>query len=245
MKKVLGIIIISTTLLFAKANYQDVVYLKNGSIIRGTIVEQIPEKTIKIRTGDNNVFVYSISEVEKKTKEPVKILESNESERKSIINDGNGLKAGIKGIIEAGQGIGVGKNKANRFVTNIILAYQFNPFISFGLGSGIRYYEDMNIPFFGDFRAYLFNNSFSPYISLNTGWLVSGSNYAGVGTFFAPAIGGSFKFSPDSPEFNISIGYELQSMEVYFEHSYGWGDTYRVKQDINFSAINLIMGVSF
>lgn len=31
-----------TCLLFAQQNFQDVVYLKNGSVIRGVIVEQVP-----------------------------------------------------------------------------------------------------------------------------------------------------------------------------------------------------------
>ena len=41
----------------AQQNYQDVVYLKNGSIIRGVIIEQIPNKSIKIETSDKSVFV--------------------------------------------------------------------------------------------------------------------------------------------------------------------------------------------
>jgi TM2 domain-containing membrane protein YozV len=54
---------------FAQQNYQDVVYLKNGSIIRGVIIEQVPNVSIKIETKDGNVFVYEISQVEKMTKE--------------------------------------------------------------------------------------------------------------------------------------------------------------------------------
>jgi TM2 domain-containing membrane protein YozV len=48
---------------------QDIVYLKNGSIIRGDIVEQVPGQSIKIRTADGSVFVYQMGEVEKITKE--------------------------------------------------------------------------------------------------------------------------------------------------------------------------------
>ncbi len=50
-------------------NLQDVVYLKNGSIIRGLIIEQVPNKSLKIQTADKSVFVYDINEVEKITKE--------------------------------------------------------------------------------------------------------------------------------------------------------------------------------
>lgn len=48
---------------------QEVVYLKNGSIIRGTVIEQKPNESIKIQTADGSVFVYAINEVSKITKE--------------------------------------------------------------------------------------------------------------------------------------------------------------------------------
>jgi len=48
---------------------QDVVYLKNGSIIRGMIVEQIPNISVKIQTKDGSVFVCKVEDIEKITKE--------------------------------------------------------------------------------------------------------------------------------------------------------------------------------
>lgn len=52
-----------------KSEYVDVVYLNNGSVIRGMIVEQIPNVSIKIQTKDGSIFVYKMEEVEKMTKE--------------------------------------------------------------------------------------------------------------------------------------------------------------------------------
>lgn len=49
--------------------YVDVVYIKNGSIIRGIIIEQIPNVQIKIKTKDGSVFVYKMDEIERITKE--------------------------------------------------------------------------------------------------------------------------------------------------------------------------------
>ncbi|MEZ4702704.1 MAG: hypothetical protein R2834_20390 [Rhodothermales bacterium] len=43
----------------------DVVYLVNGSIIRGTIVELIPNKSLRIRTSDGSEFVYEMRDVTK------------------------------------------------------------------------------------------------------------------------------------------------------------------------------------
>ena len=53
--------------------YQDVVYLKNGSIIRGVIIEQIPGDSLKIQTEGGSVFVHRMSEVLKIAKEPTMI----------------------------------------------------------------------------------------------------------------------------------------------------------------------------
>jgi len=60
-----------TTFAFGQSNYQEVVYLKNGSIIRGVIIEQIPDKYIKIETADKNVFVFKMDEIAKLTKENI------------------------------------------------------------------------------------------------------------------------------------------------------------------------------
>lgn len=51
----------------------DVVYFKNGSIIRGLITEQIPNEQIKITTKDGNIFVFQFFEIEKITKETQEI----------------------------------------------------------------------------------------------------------------------------------------------------------------------------
>ena len=53
----------------AQQNLEDVVYLKDGSVIRGVIIEQIPGASLKIQTRDGNVFFYEIDRVERITKE--------------------------------------------------------------------------------------------------------------------------------------------------------------------------------
>lgn len=50
-------------------NLEDVVYLKNGNIYRGLIIEQIPAESIKIRTIGGNVFTVMIADIQKLTKE--------------------------------------------------------------------------------------------------------------------------------------------------------------------------------
>ncbi|MDR2231877.1 MAG: hypothetical protein LBE56_01995 [Tannerella sp.] len=53
------------------SQYQDAVYLKNGSVIRGVIIEQIPNISIKIETTEGNIFVFRMDEIESISKIPV------------------------------------------------------------------------------------------------------------------------------------------------------------------------------
>jgi hypothetical protein len=48
---------------------QDVIYLSNGSVIRGQIIEQVPNESLKIKTADGSTFAFKMSEVIKITKE--------------------------------------------------------------------------------------------------------------------------------------------------------------------------------
>ena len=61
---------VMTSTAFAQ-QMEDVVHLKNGGLVRGTIIEQIPGESLKIQTRDGNVFVYTMDEIAKMSKEPV------------------------------------------------------------------------------------------------------------------------------------------------------------------------------
>lgn len=73
MKKISTIIfcILFTFIALSQHEYEEVVYLKNGSIIKGTIIEQVPDVSIKIQTKDGNIFVYKMEEIDRITKESV------------------------------------------------------------------------------------------------------------------------------------------------------------------------------
>ena len=67
MKKILLFVVaimLSATCAFAQ-KVQDVVYQKNGSVIRGTITELKPSESVAIQTADGSIFVYKIDEVER------------------------------------------------------------------------------------------------------------------------------------------------------------------------------------
>ncbi|HXL72953.1 MAG TPA: hypothetical protein VN963_04940, partial [bacterium] len=51
----------------AAVKAEDVVYLNDGSIIHGTIIEEVPNVSIKIQTNDGNTFVYKMKLIQKIT----------------------------------------------------------------------------------------------------------------------------------------------------------------------------------
>lgn len=138
-----------TACAFGQTEYQDVVYLKNGSIIRGMIVEQVPNVSLKIETSDGSVFVYELAQVEKITKEPRKVPQGT---RANATNEG----AHYRGIVDVGYQIGSGYHGMDRLSLNIINGVQINPYFSIGLGTGLRLYTGESvavIPLFADFRT--------------------------------------------------------------------------------------------
>lgn len=244
MKKYLVLILFAlcTTMSFGQSNSQDVVYLKNGTIIRGVIIELIPNKSIKIETADRSVFVYQMDEIEKVIKRSIQEGKIGGSLSNSSLPSDYMV---YKGIVELGYQIGVGEIGLNRLKLNIINGVQINPFFSLGFGTGLRYYLDSQfksnpktllIPVFADFRAQAMNNKVSPFLAIAVGYSFNASNdFEGVGLLLNPSIGVSFKVS-DKSAMNISIGYEIQKM------------TYQIltfSSTINESAIGINVGISF
>ena len=230
MKKIFTVLLFLTIGLFAFAqqSYQDVIYLKNGSIIRGTIIEQIPNVSLKIETADKNAFVYKMEEIDKITKEP-----GLNTAKKS--NSSSGLKSGYLGILNVGYGFGAGHDsKGIDFAKfDFINGYQFNPYISLGFGTGIKYYFDddnssLVIPLFLDIRAHFIDYMVSPYVAIGIGYTLEATpEFRGLGFMLNPSLGVSIKVSPRSA-LNIGVGYLLQNAE-----------------DGGINSINLDLGFSF
>ena len=171
MKKYISLflLIFITSIAIAQNNYQDVVYLKNGSIIRGVIIEQVPNESIKIETEDRSIFVYEMDEIQKLAKEEKITAKLDQVETES---DGTGLKKGYRGIAEFGYQFGLGDYGMDRFKFNIINGGQISPYFFIGGGVGLRYYFDADaalIPVFVHARANILDKKVSPYFALSIG----------------------------------------------------------------------------
>jgi hypothetical protein len=66
MKKIvfLSIALLFATIVFAQ-NKKDIVYLKNGSVIIGTIIQEVPYDQIIIKTDEGFILSYKYIDIEK------------------------------------------------------------------------------------------------------------------------------------------------------------------------------------
>jgi len=152
------------------------------------------------------------------------------------------LQFGYKGIVEMGYQFGVGNYGMDRLKLNAIISDQINPYFSFGLGMGFRYYIDAEavaVSPLADFKINITNNNVSPYLSLGVGYSFDTSNgLEGMGILFNPTVGISFRVSGKSV-INVGIGYEMQQVKFYY---YNYGYNYQNFTE-NSSAISIVIGI--
>lgn len=222
-------------------SYQEVVYLKNGSIIKGVIVEQIPNVSLKVKTADGSIFAYQISEVEKLTKEEVKSIR-NHSRFYSGKKHFNTDKTRYKGFFELGGAIGIGDYGDGVFTASTTHGYQFNPYFFLGAGIGADYHfdwETLFIPIFADVRANIIDGKVTPYVGMKVGYSI----FDGIGFYFNPNVGVSCALSPKLG-LNVSLGYNLQKADIYYFLSAG-STTYSGVETETIGGVTIKLGLEF
>jgi hypothetical protein len=194
--------------------YEDVVYLKNGSIIRGMIMEQIPNQTLKIQTADRNLFVFTFDQIEKITKDAI----PTEKPEKSSENPNEYPRGRFTFILEGNIGLTSVSNRAGGSGLGIsslggTLAFDVNikNKLCIGLGSGYDAIDVYSfIPIFLDVRYFFSSHRFTPYLSAGLGYSVGPAYYDDGGFYANPNLGIRYNFAPKSA-LNFGIGWRLQT----------------------------------
>ncbi len=215
----------------AQNTTQDVVYLKNGGVMRGSIIEMIPEKYVKIEIVGGNIFVFQVSEIEKCVKESSKLSESvvqqelNNNNGGPIKKDSCGVGRGYYGVFEFGIGGSGGyMNGPLRTNINFINGYRINPWFALGGGFGLRSFlgNDLFMPLFLDLRVNFTNKRTSPYFSMDQGYAFCLTSVNNGGYMMSPTLGVSVKMKKRSA-LNFGLSYELQrtmAYDYYYDYNY-------------------------
>ena len=240
----------------AAQNYQEVVYLKNGSVIRGMIIEQIPNQSVKIQTSDGNIFVYQISEVEKITKEqamaPTRQRYTNNyvprervaraPKERAYRQDAFLPTPCYKGFFDFGYTVGVGSYGEGRIALSTTHGAQIIPHLFVGAGMGFNYFHESgawNMPLYADFRTNFLKGKITPFLDFRLGYSVGDAS----GFYMAPTIGCDFGFGKKSG-FSVALGYEFQKAEYYYYYYYDYYySSYYSKE--NCGGVVIKIGVDF
>ena len=189
----------------------DVVYLKNGSVVNGTVIETIPNETVKIQTEDGLVYVYQLADVDRIVHDGS--LSATERFYEPSVDDlqpsGDYLKRGFRGIADMGIHVGlVSDDYHAQFSGAMTVGYQATHFLFIGAGAAptlwvwdVDHYYDRYwsrdydhddyktafvLPIYGALRFDFVNAKVSPFLDIRGGYSVTkdcrgGYLYLGAG----------------------------------------------------------------
>ncbi len=225
---------------FAQTEYEDVVYLKNGGVVHGMIIEQVPNVSIKIQTKDRNVFVYKMEEVEKITKEVVPKVA-----RGSGSSEGAFKERGYLNITEIVVAPGLGDfNEELSYGIQTINGALISPSVSLGVGIGVDKYKYVTLmPITADLRAYFTQTATTGFFDAAIGYSVAFDKELGGGLILNPSIGVRFTVSPKAA-ISIGIGYRRQDLRAEYTIYNGFGFS-TFTSTATAELLSFRMGVSF
>lgn len=243
MKKItsLFILLIITGFQLYSQKSKDVLYLKNGSIINGTIFE-IANDQYKIRTSDNSVFVFQAADVDKYVKEASGFVSRKEK--------------GMGFSLEAGFLIGSQESE-------YVLPFSFNCILNvtvatsniIGFGTGVEFFGQTFSPLFVEYKRLIFEKKTSPFIFMRGGGLIHVSNdesgydssypqynvpsdYKGGASL---TIGTGISWAKEESETYLSFAYRY-ARTSYVESNYQGQET---KFENNFNRLEIKFGFKF
>jgi hypothetical protein len=217
----LSLFLIVSMSVFGQTDYQDVVYLKNGSKIKGMITEFVPNVSYTITTSDGSIFVCAIADILKIAKEAI-VLTSVLTLKDTLpllpaleYPSSESFAKGYRGIVELSYGLKTGKYGLDVANFNFVNGYQLSPNMFVGVGTGFKYFTESKftlIPLYADFKYRFLNQKVSPMFGFSAGFSFNPNNgFEGEGFLFNPCIGAQIK-GPQNMRFNIGINYQTQQM---------------------------------
>jgi hypothetical protein len=220
-RSLLFLIFLALTLsIKGQQKYLDNVFLKNGRIVRGVIIEQVLNKSVRIVSTEGDSLNFKMDEIEKITSEPI-------SDKKKRSECGSCLKPGYKLIIQGSLFYGIGKFGINNEKLSIINGIRLNRKFAIGFGAGLGFYSkpkldfasenplNIAVPVFLDLRTnFPIGKKVSGYSAFDIGYSFSKKSefngyINGFGILLNLMAGISIRTSNKS-SFQLAIAYELQ-----------------------------------
>lgn len=151
----------------------ETVYLKNGGLVKGEIIEQVPGQSLKVKTKDGNIFVYQMDEVERITKETNTDLQAS-------------AHRGLDFSVDLGYNVNT-KGGGGSLAAELELGKRFSKSFYWGIGGGAYIPTadgDPLIPITTDFKVFMpmSNTKIAPFVGLKAGYVLNTASDQTVGS---------------------------------------------------------------
>lgn len=225
---------------------QDILFLKDGSTLRGTILEQVPDAYVKIKISGGSEVEILMDVIEK-----IKPDNGNYS----FTKDGSNYR--IKGLYKTFHTQAMlGKAGNTDFDERLLIGvgsqfevgYQFNNYFGAGVGVGLNLYDVVFGDVYVNLRSFLTKGKVSPMVSLDAGYGVP-VVLSGIGNNASQSVGG-WSLRPNiglriatrnKSDILLDAGYQFQEYHQYV--NWGWGS--KSEYNIWYKRLSFRIGWSF
>jgi len=194
----------------------DVLYLKNGSVLRGELIPTSSAETITFRLLDGQVMHFAKTEIETLQKESARFRKVRPNYKGGAWRPPYVFRGGyyrkFSFGLASGQSGGFGVTSP---YMDISYGYNIHPRLQLGIGTGFHGYgEGLLIPAYLDIGSRILQKNYSPVVNLQAGYSFTmttnwrNEEFRG-GLMLHPSIGMSMP-GKDGREIIISLGYRHQ-----------------------------------
>ena len=210
---------------------EDVVYLNNGSIFRGKVVENVTGVRTSIEILGHNLIVIPDSAIKM-------ILMDQKLQTREKENFGSPVE------MNAGVNFYGGSDNSNSGGITFITSYRFPFRLSVGAGVGMEWFEHQQIPFMAETKYYFLKGSWSPFVYAQGGYALpmtkktddyySDKYYGG----WLAGTGGGMRFNFTKRNALVfSFGYRYQKTKTILG-SYPWMSSIQLYETTRYDEYN-------
>lgn len=179
--------------------YRDVVFLKNGSIIKGFYNEIYTDDSLRMKTIDGGYLVCAFKDIKRIAKEKNEVYLLHKSKDQERL----WRPRGYSGQIEYGVWMSTKDRGIYASSFTMTHGYQFNRILFVGGGIGAEKISienesytltqsGVNIPAFADIRLYVLPNKVTPFLDMKGGYTILGVK----GGYTSASLGVDFSITP-------------------------------------------------
>lgn len=233
--------------LSAQSVVSETITLKNGTVVTGTIIEIVPNKSYTILTSDGNKFVFEEKDISKITRN---LADKNSKSNKAPGAGKDAFAKGYQGSVETGIGTGMGTYGVNMFKFDLVNGHRFNENLFVGGGIGLRQPLEDDIPaylpIFANAKYNLKpNKPVVPMASLSVGAVYNSDDGLKDGGLIVNPGFGVYINSFEKFMLHATIGYDVMHMQFFILRGEGTLSPYIVKKTRTSEAFVFNVGVNF